>query len=231
VRAKGNPAHGCIARRILMASTTFSPLATARTKKLNIYIMYEGNHPFIVGRRTEKNAKGKHVTREEFMKLGCLWPTRVAKTREEFATLLGETILDEVFAPATTTAPVGRTRPTHPTGRHVNGVAVDHEDEAQEMPWEHGARDALERFMATGQIDGETGTVEFHDDQDPHDRPITCKDLDDLRVLLHEIGGNGWSGSVPVESGIPVWDWSEVSDDYIDQALELRPDLVEFFDR
>lgn len=218
-----------------MASTTFSPLATARTKKLNIYIMYEGNHPFIVGRRTEKNAKGKHVTREEFMKLGCLWPTRVAKTREEFATLLGETILDEVFAPQTATAPSGGqvrgTRSLNPNARPVKALGVDPDDDVQEMPWEHGAREALERFMGTGQTDAEAGSVEFHDEQDPHNRPIACKDLDELRVLLHEIGGNGWSASVPVESGIPVWDWNEVSERYIDDALELRPDLIEFLDR
>jgi len=215
-----------------MAPTTFSPLATARTKKLNIYIMYEGNHPFIVGRRTEKNAKGKHVTREEFMKLGCLWPTRIAKTREEFATLLGETILDEVFAqptPSAVNVPSGqqmfRGTAINAKARLSKAFKID-EDEVQEMPWEHEAREALERFMQTAKVDDEgKHQVELIDESDPHRMPFTCTDLGGLRSVLYEIGGNAWSHQVPVESGEQVFDWFEVSDRYIDRALELRHDI------
>ena len=52
-------------------------------------------HKFMVIRRTTKNAKGRYVTAEEIAEFGLFWPSSIAKTREDLAQLIGESILDE----------------------------------------------------------------------------------------------------------------------------------------
>jgi len=199
-----------------------------RTKKLSLYIMYEGNHPFLVGRRTEKNAKGKFVTREEFLKLGCLWPTRVAKTREEFASLLGETILDEVFPPVYT---IPANLAVNAKARLTKAFKLDEDDdENQEMAWETDAREALEHFIATGKIDREAKVVHFSDENDPNGMPFHVDSLSALGSVLYEIGATGWGNSAPRDSGEWVFDWNDVYTTYVENAMERRPDITKFLE-
>jgi hypothetical protein len=67
--------------------------------KLSIYVLPPTDvkgHPFIVIRRTTLNAKGRYVSGEEILKVGVLWPSPVARSKEALARILGHTILDEV---------------------------------------------------------------------------------------------------------------------------------------
>lgn len=68
-------------------------------QKLVVYVMHgegPGSHPFLVIRQTTKNHKGRYVTGDEVFKVGVLWPTPIAKTETELATLVGQAILEEV---------------------------------------------------------------------------------------------------------------------------------------
>lgn len=70
-------------------------------QKFLVYVMPDKGahgppgHKFMTLRRTEKNAKGRYVTRDEFYKTGLFWPTSHAATRDELAMKIGQAILDE----------------------------------------------------------------------------------------------------------------------------------------
>lgn len=70
------------------------------SQKILCYIMGSDDpsgsaHKFLTLRRTRKNGKGRWATAEQFYSLGLLWPTSVAKDRDELARTLGQAILDE----------------------------------------------------------------------------------------------------------------------------------------
>jgi hypothetical protein len=69
-------------------------------QKLVVYVMHgegPGSHPFLIIRKTTRNPKGRYVTGDEVFKVGVLWPTPIAKTENELATIIGQAILEEVW--------------------------------------------------------------------------------------------------------------------------------------
>lgn len=67
--------------------------------KLVLYVMRPkeaDGHSFLAIRKTKKNKKGKYVTGDQVYGFGLVWPTSVAKTRDELATVIGKALLDEI---------------------------------------------------------------------------------------------------------------------------------------
>jgi hypothetical protein len=198
----------------------------AQNKKLLLFVMYGDGpdvHPFMVGRRTEKNSKGKYVTREEFVKLGIMWPTRLADTRDDMAAMIGNHILDEIFPPAIVqgidqeeSQPLaGAVYAAH--ARHVN----------EKLPWQEDAESEVASFLENVFVkDGKVWIQHYNPGGCPEEIAKPCETRAALDEELYEAYVSGWMGSVPVESGEAAFEHDAES--YVEHVLDGRPDLTAF---
>lgn len=82
-------------------NTNVTPSITTNAnvaQKLVVYVMPDlgtARHKFMVMRRTQKNAKGRYITAEEFEKFGLFWPNTLVGSRNDLALLIGRAILAE----------------------------------------------------------------------------------------------------------------------------------------
>jgi hypothetical protein len=77
-------------------------MPTQETQKFVYYVLpdkgssKQPGHPFLVGRKTTKNSKGRFVTGDEFYKVGLFWGTNPHyPTRDDLALDIGRKLLDE----------------------------------------------------------------------------------------------------------------------------------------
>ena len=224
-----------------------------KNRKLVIYIMYpqtqnRGDHPFLVMRRTLMNRKKRYVTSDEILKLGILWPSAVAKTKDELASIIGHAVLDEVHPPtyvvpgpalaqqlkAARRQMIEMSPDDVPDENPVDGPGgPDDEVEEPEMPWEHAAAEAIERATRGAHWDDHEQGVVVPDfdsvtaDGRDHESYV-CRTIEELRRTLFDIGGRAWGGSVPIEGGLEVFEWSSgASESFVDRGVEAMPELVE----
>lgn len=205
-----------------------------QNKKLALYIMYgePGCHPFISGRRTEKNAHGRYVTREQFMGLGVLWPTSIAKTRTELETLIGRHILDEIFPPvATQPSFLDQVRinpdrslaeqlfvtPLHTScdqDEDDDGPGADEDDLRSEsghgLPCEEFAKSTMRELLRTATIVG--GSVLLKVDEE---MTYLCRTFDEVVVAVNDVGESAWNGEVPWDGG-PLFPYSCSAEEMLD---------------
>jgi hypothetical protein len=177
---------------------------TNEAQKIVAYVMPDRGakgapgHKFMVLRRTTKNAKGRYVTAEEFAKFGLFWPSSLAKTREELATLIGEAILDEADI--------------YKRERHLF-VTCDYETAA--------------RVGAVGTFQVIALTEDGKDVTDLVDLGIHFHDLDTLKRYLERATGDAFELEVeetelPATAGGGVGPWLWDQDSWLYQGATRR---------
>lgn len=90
-------------------------------------------------------------------------------------------------------------------------------------PWEYEAKKELRETMRQARV-VDSGVVEVPCDQ-PECSEVHCSSAEEIWSALDDIGSNAWNSCVPRDGGEAVWEWHEVSYDYIQAALEVRPDI------